>query len=174
MVPETRRTMLEKQPEKPKPLKPEGQGWAESLELPIATPVNEQHDLLEKALRNAGEGRSVVRKWPRLKAGIIDRTFARLDAWPARMKEITKPIKSRTWKRERRRSSWLGLVTWLHWRPMSFRLQIVFMQFLRVLKLLFILSFRIGWRLLLMYILYKVGVFLWHRFIAPPELGGGP
>ena len=87
------------------------------------------YDAIDQQLK---ENRGRVRGWSAYERSMRDHTLATFETWENQLNQSATPPKHAHFKRARRRLWFYEAKTWLHWRGMVYRLQILGMWTVRL------------------------------------------
>ena len=130
--------------------------FIEKLKQPFEESLNYQVSRLNKAVEEMNGQKEVISRWPVRKNRIARGIIKPLGQWRAMLKQMTRPMIWKRYKREKKRLLQAKNLTWFHWRGFIASTHLAALRILNIIRILLILGFSIGVLLLVGYVIVKV------------------
>jgi hypothetical protein len=130
--------------------------FTEKLKEPFEEQLNYQLSRLNSAMDEIEAQREIVGQWPARKKRIVNGILSPIQKWSAMLKNMTRPLDVRPYKREKKRLLRAKSLTWFHWRGFMAKSQLTVLRIANIVRILLIMGFSIGTILLVGYLIVKV------------------
>jgi len=130
--------------------------FTEKLKQPFEEALDYQVSRLNKAAAEMDGQKEVMSQWPIRKSRIVRGIIKPLERWRAMLRQITRPMTWKRYKREKKRLLRARNLTWFHWRGFIASTQLAALRILNIIRILLVLGFSIGILLLVGYLIVKV------------------
>ncbi|MCK4764641.1 MAG: hypothetical protein KAW12_20755 [Candidatus Aminicenantes bacterium] len=131
--------------------------FEEKIKEPFKKQLQKQRSTLENTAAAFESFKPFLKEWPQRKKRIKESNTFYVAACEERLKKIAKPLKTKRYKKARRRViKWGRFITYFHWRGLRERTKVVCLGALNIIRMALILSVYVGVVLLVSYAAVKL------------------
>lgn len=131
--------------------------FEEKIKKHFKEQLQKQRSALEDAVTAFDNFKPFLKEWPQRKKKIKETGTFYAAACEERLKKIAKPLKTKRYKKARRRViKWGKFVTYYHWRGLRERSKVALLGLLNIFRMALILGAYIGMVLMFSYVVVKL------------------